>query len=265
VEGDVLLWAWEARVLGSIGMDLSGSQRHLEVAGTVGGDVEVSVSTMTVVDELHVSGDLGFRSTRDVEGLDLATVEGAVVSKTPLPPNLRLRALSLVGRFLVVLFLTLAALTAAYGWPGRMTEAVGQVGRRPVRRWLMGAMIMFSPLALVGVTGLILGLAPAAAAFPLLVVLVPLILATIGLVFALALVAGAPTVGWLGGTLFRRLDLYGSILAGSVIVGLIWYLPVMGWLVPIVVLPSGLGAWFATWGHQSEESSLPETAATSSR
>jgi hypothetical protein len=85
------------------------------------------------------------------------------------------------------------------------------------------------------------------------------------LVFALALVAGAPTVGWLGGTLFRRLDLYGSILVGSVIVGLIWYLPVMGWLVPIVVLPSGLGAWFATWGHQSEESSLPETAASSSR
>jgi cytoskeletal protein CcmA (bactofilin family) len=264
VDGDVLLWAWNARVLGSIRMDLTGSQRHLELAGSVGGDVEVSVHTMTVVDDLQVTGDLGFRSAREAQGLDLATVGGAVVSKTPLPPNLRLRALGLVGRFLVVLFLTVAALTAAYGWPGRMSAAVRQVGRRPIRRWVAGASVVFAPVALMAVTALMLGFAPATAALPLLAVLVPLILATIGVVFAVSLVAGAPVVGWLGGALFRRLDLYGSILVGSVIIGVVWYLPIVGWVVPIVVLPLGLGAWFATWGSQSEESSLPESESTSS-
>lgn len=121
----------------------------------------------------------------------------------------------------------------------------------PVRRWLAGAAVLFAPVLVVGVTALILGLAPAAVAFPLLAILIPLILALAGLSLALALVAGAPAVGWLGGKLFKRLDLYGSILAGSVIAGVIWWLPVVGWLVPVVVLPSGLGAWIAARSSQS--------------
>jgi hypothetical protein len=103
------------------------------------------------------------------------------------------------------------------------------------------------------VTGLVLGLAPAAAAFPLLAVLAPLVLALVGLAFGLSLVAGAPTVGWLGGALFRRFDLYGAIMAGSILVGLVWYLPWVGWLVPLAVLPLGLGAWMATWRAQLDD------------
>jgi hypothetical protein len=97
------------------------------------------------------------------------------------------------------------------------------------------------------VTALILGIAPAAAAFPLLAVLVPVILALSGLSFALAMVAGAPAVAWVGGTLFKRLDFYGSIVAGSLIAGLVWYAPYVGWLVPVLVLPLGLGSWIAAW------------------
>jgi hypothetical protein len=100
----------------------------------------------------------------------------------------------------------------------------------------------------------ILGLAPAAAAFPLLVVLVPVILALTGLSLALGLVAGVPAVGWLGRAVFRRFELYGSILAGSVLAGVVWYLPWIGWLVPVIVLPLGLGAWISEWSPQSSES-----------
>ncbi|HJS72394.1 MAG TPA: polymer-forming cytoskeletal protein [Acidimicrobiia bacterium] len=262
VSGDVILWAWNASLLGEIGADLSGSQRNLELAGSVGGDVDVSVTRLRAVGELHVAGDLGYRSPNPAEGLDLATVDGTVVDKTPLPPNLRVRALTLLGRFLVILLLAVAALTAAYGWPRRMTAAISEVSRHPVRRWLPGALILFSPLFLVGLTALILGLAPAAAAFPLLVVLIPLILASIGAVLAIAVVAGAPVVGWLGGVLFEKLDLYGSILTGSVIAGAVWYLPVLGWVVPVLVLPLGLGAWIASLRGQSGES-LPSVAASS--
>ena len=254
VSGDVILWAWDASLLGEIGADLAGSQRNLDLAGSIGGDVDVSVTRLTVVDDLHVTGDLGYRSPHPAEGLDSATVDGTVVDKTPLPPNLRIRALTMLGRFLIILFLAVAALSAAYGWPRRMTAAIGEVGRHPVRRWLSGALILFFPLLLVGVTALILGLAPAAAAFPLLVVLIPVILASVGVVLALALVAGAPVVGWLGGRLFQKLDLYGSILAGSVIAGALWYLPVLGWVVPLLALPLGLGAWIASWRDQSAPS-----------
>jgi len=46
VDGDVLLWAWDATALGSIGMDLTGTQRNLALAGSIDGDVDVSVDAV---------------------------------------------------------------------------------------------------------------------------------------------------------------------------------------------------------------------------
>jgi hypothetical protein len=204
-----------------------------------------------------VTGDLGFRSQAEAAGLDMAEVGGAVVEKEVLPANLRVRAIGLLGRILITIVLSVAALSAAYGWPGRTERAIGEAGRNPIGKWLRGALVLFSPLLAAGVTGLILGLAPAAVAFPLLAVLVPVVLALAGVTLALAVVAGAPIAGWLGGVAFKRLDRYGAILAGSLIIGAMWWIPVVGWLVPLVVLPWGLGAWMSSWRDQSsEESSL---------
>ncbi len=256
VEGDVLVWAWAMSSRGEVGGDLKGSQRRLELAGTVDGDVDVSVDTLRVAGELTVDGDLGYRSEDVGEGLDVASVGGAVVHKMPLPPNLRVRALGLLGRLMVILFLSVAALTTAYGWPRRTEQAVARISVSPFRNWLTGAAILLSPLLAILATGLVLGLAPAAAAFPLLIVLIPIILAMIGLVFAVSLVAGTPTVGWLGGAVFQRLDLYGAILVGSLLVGLAWYLPYVGWLVPLAVLPLGLGSWLRGWRGQPDAGSV---------
>lgn len=259
VGGDVILWAWNASALGTIGLDLTGAQRNLDLAGTVEGDVEVTVNRLEIVDPLTVGGDLGYRSSNAAAGLDDADVAGAVVAKEPLPPNIRVRALSLLGRFMVVLFLTIAALTTAYGWPGRTSTAIGEVIRRPLRRWATGALIVFAPLLGVLITGLIVGLAPPAAAFPLLAVLLPVVLGLFGITLVLGLVAGIPVVGWLGGVVFRRLDLYGAILAGSLLAGAVWYLPWVGWLVPLIVLPLGLGAWMAAWRQDRAPSEMPSS------
>lgn len=259
VGGEVLLWAWDGDLLGNIGADLTGTQRNLELAGEVGGDVEVSVSRLEVVDDLAVSGDLGYRSESDAVGLDRATVAGAVVSESPLPPNLRVRALGLLGRFLVVIFLSIAALTVVYLWPQRSSQAIAEAARSPVRKWLRGASILFSPMIAMALTGVMLGLAPAAAALPLLAVFVPVILALVGLAFALSLVAGAPIAGWLGGVLFKRLDVYGAILAGSLLIGVVWYLPILAWVVPLIILPWGLGSWMTAWG-QPTAGELPSTS-----
>jgi cytoskeletal protein CcmA (bactofilin family) len=253
VSGDVLVWAWTLTAEGTIGADLTGSQRHLDVAGSIDGDIGVSVGRLSVVGPLNVGGDFGYRSRHVADGLNDADVTGAVVHQRPLPPNLRVRALDLLGRFLVVLFLTLTALVVAYGWPDRSFRAIEEVSSSPIRKWLKGAVIVFAPVLAVAATALILTFAPAAAAFPLLAVLLPVVLALMGISFALALVAGAPVVGWLGGVLFKRFDMYGSILAGSLMVGVVWFLPVIGWLVPVVVVPLGLGAWLGTWRQRSDE------------
>lgn len=179
---------------------------------------------------------------------------GVIVEKSPLPPNIRVRALGLFARFLTVLLLTISALAVAWGWPDRAEAAVGHVRSAPLRTWASGAVVVLSPLILAGVAALTLALGPPAASFPLLVIFAPLFLAASGLVAALALFAGIPVVGWLGARVFASLSIYGAILAGSVIVGLMWLLPVAGWLVPLIVLPLGLGAWFRALGASRRES-----------
>jgi hypothetical protein len=118
--------------------------------------------------------------------------------------------------------------------------------------------VLFSPLLVVLATVLLLILAPAAAALPLLAVLVPLILALLGLSFAVTLIAGIPVVGWVGRSVLRRGDLYRSLLAGSILAGVVWFLPFVGWIVPLLVLPLGLGAWMGAWGQRfaSERASI---------
>lgn len=257
VSGDVLVWATSLDAAGAIGDDLTGSQRTLDLAGEVGGDVDVSVGRLEIGESLEVGGDLGYRSARDAVGLENARVEGAIVEKTPLAPNIRVRALVLLGRFMVILFLTLAGLAVAYGWPERTRAAVQRVGTAPLRDWASGALVVFSPLLVAAITGLMLALAPATVAFPLLIVLVPLVLALAGLVLAVAVVAGIPVAARLGGRLLKRSDLYGSVLAGSALLGLAWWLPVIGWLVPILVLPWGLGAWMRSRADHSADLDLP--------
>ena len=144
VGGDVLVWAFNMESLGQIGENLEGTQRSLSLAGTVGGDIDVSVGRLTIVNELIVNGDLGYRSDADAEGMEQARVGGAMVHKTPLPPNIRVRALNLFGRFLVVLFLTIAALTTAWGWPKQTIAAMERVSGSPVRSWASGAVVMAS-------------------------------------------------------------------------------------------------------------------------
>lgn len=244
VARDVQAWALETTGLGHIGRNLKGTMGVLSVAGSVEGDVDVVVRRLEVVDSLRVGGDLGYRSVSEGDGLDMATVQGAVVRKTPLPPNIRVRALGLFGRFMVVVFLTLAAIAVTYGWPDRTQRAIERVRTSGFKAWGAGAIVILSPLVLVGLAALMVTLAPTSASLPLLGIMAPVILAALGVVFALSLVAGVPAAGWLGATLFKKLDLYGSLLAGSLLIGALWLIPWVGWLVPVFALPLGLGGWF---------------------
>jgi hypothetical protein len=93
------------------------------------------------------------------------------------------------------------------------------------------------------IAALIAGLAPASAFVPLLAIFVPLIVALSGVVLVLLLVAGVPAVLAIGRALPGDRSHYGAIALGAAAVGLAWLLPFVGWLVPLVVLPLGLGAW----------------------
>jgi uncharacterized membrane protein len=68
----------------------------------------------------------------------------------------------------------------------------------------------------------------------------------------LSLVAGVPAVLAAGRALPTDLGLFGAILAGSVLVGVVWLTPIVGWIVPLFVLPIGLGAWLLSFREGQE-------------
>lgn len=243
VEGDVLAWASRLAAGGTVGGTLTGTQRRAELEGEVVGSIDITVGRLLITGPLIGGDDLGYRSAREAEGLDRATVEGVVVRKMPLPPNIRVRALGLLVRMLAVIALTAMALLIAWSWP-EPTGRAGDLARaRTLRCFGYGATVMLSPIALVLIGWLIAALAPAAAALPLLVVFVPLVLAALGVVLVLSLFAGVPAAVALGRLLGSRLDLYRAALVGALGMGVVWLLPWVGWLIPLVVLPVGLGAW----------------------
>lgn len=243
IEGDVLLWAFDAVLGGSIGGDLSGTMGSLELEGSVGGDVEVTVSRLSVTGPLQVSGDLGYRSEDEATGLDQVDLEGVIVHETPLPPNVRVRALVLLARLLTILGLTTAALLVTRGWPRRTETAAEAASARPVRAYGLGLLVMVSPALLVAGAGLIVVVAPTSASLPLLAILAPLVLALTGVVLVLSLVAGVPVILMIGRRLPGDLGIHGSVLAGAAVAGVVWLVPLVGWLVPLTVLPLGMGAW----------------------
>lgn len=253
IGGDVALWAWNGTVLGSVGGGLEGFQRRTELAGEILGDVEISARHLSVVGDLHVGGDLGYRSKNEAVGLERAEVDGVVVQKEPTPLNIRLRALGLVARVLAVMMLTAVALLIAWGWPDRTQRALDAFRNDPLRSFLRGGLVMFSPFLLIGLAILLFSLAPTNAALPLMIVLGPLIGASFGLVLLLGLGAGIPVVAWSGNLLARKATIYGAIVTGSALAGLIWLVPLVGWFVPLILLTGGLGAWMGAFASPATD------------
>ena len=247
VTGDVVAWALDLTAAGSVGGDLEGTQRRVELEGEVGGDVSLTVGVLTITGPLSVDGDLDYRSAAEASGLDQATVGGAVVHQTPVPPNIRIRALGLLTRLLVVIGLTTVAVVLAWGWPKRTALAGERAAMSPLRAYGRGALIMVTPLFLAGIAGLVVALAPASASLPLLAIFVPLVVVTAGIILVLCLVAGGPAVLVAGRALPGERGMFGAIAVGSVLAGVLWMVPVVGWIVPLVILPWGLGAWILSF------------------
>ena len=243
VENDVLLWAVNGASRASVGGDLSSTASSIELEGSVDGDVALAVSRLSVTGPLDVSGDLGYRSENQATGLEQATIGGVIAHQTPLPLNVRVRALGLLAKLLAIIGMTAAALLVAWSSPRRTEAAADVAAGRPIRAYSIGLGVMLSPALLAFAAGLVVALVPPEFSLPLLAIFAPLVLALIGIVFVLSLVAGVPAVLAIGRRFPRDFGLFGSVLVGAGLVGVIWLIPLVGWFIPIVVLPLGMGAW----------------------
>jgi hypothetical protein len=106
---------------------------------------------------------------------------------------------------------------------------------------------------------LVVVLAPASASLPLLAIFVPLVVVTAGIILALSLVAGAPAVMVLGRLLPGERGMFGAIAVGSLLAGILWMVPLLGWIVPLVILPWGLGAWLLSFMVEDQPQGDPRS------
>lgn len=250
VGADLIMWAWNAGSHGSVSEDVEGSQRRLELSGDVSGNVRVSAGHLSVVDDLAVGGDLTYRSSNEAVGIDLVDADGVVVQQTPMKPNIRVRALALAGKILVAIVLASMALVVSSVWPERSERAMAGLEAAPFRSFLTGAAVVLSPALVLGVAVAVLAFAPSSTALPLIAALIPVLFAVMGIVLVAGLFAGMPAVAWIGARIKKQTTVAGAVAIGSVVVAILWLIPVVGWIVALLVLAAGMGGWLSTLRRQ---------------
>ena len=238
---DLINWGRLGRVDGGVDRDLTGRFSRLSLDGHVGGSVDVDVGTFVIGPGATVDEDVAYRSTREAE-VDSGAIGGSVIQRTPLPANIAVRALQLLTIVLVMFILTAAGLFFASAWPQQFASTIAAAGRG-WRTWLAGLGVLVSPLIGAGVLGLMLGLSPSAAAVPLLIVLLPVVLGLAGLVLLAALLGVVPAAAAVGQAVIRRKNSpAAAVLVGMVLVGIVVFIPVLRLVAAALIVPLGVGS-----------------------
>ncbi|MDH3518464.1 MAG: hypothetical protein OEM66_06025, partial [Acidimicrobiia bacterium] len=240
---DLLAWSWDARVEGDIARDFEGQQRNTVFDGSTARNVEVTVTRLDVGSSARVGGDLAYRSENDATIDGAATVEGAVIHRKPLPVNVRVRGMFLLVRILAVAGAAILGLTIIWATPARSESAVGAVSRRPLASIGWGLGVMAAPALLGGLVALVVSLSPPEAGLPLALVLVPVVVAALGLLLVAVMVAPVPVAGALGGLIRGRRSLQAAFLLGLAALVVAQLIPWVGMAILGLAVSAGIGGW----------------------
>jgi hypothetical protein len=104
------------------------------------------------------------------------------------------------------------------------------------------------PMVVLVAGGLGVGRLRASVALPLLIVLVPLIIAALGVLVVAVTFSFIPVAVALGRVILRRRSVPAQYLLGTLALGLLLLIPILGTAVAIASAPLGLGAWWMA-GH----------------
>ena len=249
---DLINWGRLGRIDGEVGRDLTGRFSRLVLAGRVGGLVDVVVGALVIDSAAEVAGNVAYRSTREAE-VDSSRIGGSVIHRTPLPANVKVRALQLLALVLVMLILTAAGLLMASVWPDLLESSMTAAGRGWMT-WLAGLGVLISPLIGAGAVGLILGISPSAAAVPLLIILLPVVIGLGGLVLMAALFGVIPAAAALGRLVIRRTSsTAAAVLVGMLLLGIVMSIPILRWVALAIVVPVGIGSLIGRQARAKED------------
>ena len=253
VAGDSLVWSRSLVAVGEIGRDMGGRTfGRTTIGGRVGRDVEMTVGRLRVLEGAHVGEDLGYRSAREAAIDPGAVINGTVVQRAPLSPDLRARAVRLLFGFVATVLLLAYGLVMIGVAPDKIERSISRLENRPLRCFRRGAAqvgILALPLVAAG-AGVIWGSPKMAIGLALLgLVTAPLV--ALWFLF-LVLTAPLPVLILVGRFMGRgRLSDYGAFLLPVVpLAAMLLWVPYAGMAVVVVVLAFGAGARSLTAGER---------------
>ncbi len=244
VERDGLIWANEVDVMGRVDRNLEGQFRSATIGAKVGGDVDITVSRLTVLSATSIDGDLVYVGDDQATIAPDAEIGGSVIAETDLPANVRIRALVLLVRVLVSLAIVALGLSLIWSFPDRSQRAAMDVSERPVQAALWGIGITSIPIALAVIVGLFVSLSPPATGLPLLLVFAPLVLGSFTLLAVGLLAAPVPVAAAIGRRIGPARSTYAWFVIGAGILVVLSLIPLVGPIVLGLAALVGLGGWF---------------------
>jgi cytoskeletal protein CcmA (bactofilin family) len=106
VGGDLIVYGTSVDMAGTVGRNIHGSAETVRIDGVVEGEINLTVSNLTLGERAEVSGNLTYLSTREVIRAPGASVQGQILKKEVTTDSGNFKDIVII--FLVVLFSALA-------------------------------------------------------------------------------------------------------------------------------------------------------------
>ncbi len=239
VTGDVLAAGRTIVVRGPVTGSVKLTGRTVEIAGPISGSADIRAREIRFADGARIDGTLSYSSREAVD------VPANVIAPDRVTANVDENAGPSPGgmiAFAVIALVILLALIAlfAFVFRDRLAGTRAVIAARPWRDLLLGI------IATSALFGSILVLALSLIGIPLIPVVIVLA--------PFVIIAGYLTTAHaIGAMLVKRAQLmpgsfgaaFGAILLGVLILALISAIPWLGWVIAVLSVIVGLGAWFA--------------------
>ena len=242
---DVLAWARSLSIDGSVGRDVEGQTwGPTRISGAIGRDVEMTVQSMTLLDDAYIAQDLGFRSLNEAVIGENAGVGGVVIRRTPVVPNVSVSAARMVAFVLGFMGYLWMGIVTIWMIPSTLDRAVRSVSDDLSRSFFVGVASTVTPIVLVLAMFVIAALAPPELALTILAVGTPFWLGLVVMLLLGAIIAPVPVLILLGRRLSKgRWSAFGAFVALSVPFWLILlFVPYVRVVVVGGVVITGMGA-----------------------
>ena len=243
IGGKAILSGAEVSVAGRIAGDLSIASGSATISGTIGGDVEIASAEIKILPGARIGGNLRYTSGNEAEIAKDAVIAGEITRRVrDHDEETSTSVVALVGGgFSLAWLIGLVAMGTLImvAFPESLATATRNIREAAWQSFGYGLLVIFAvPAAILFCFIIIIGIPVAvalAAAFAAALFVAYLTTAVLVGDYGLRFIGRADTAhrGW------RILALLVSLL----VLGVVGWIPIIGWLITFVTLTLGLGAW----------------------